>query len=183
MVSRFHHHTDGTQVTTKITFVVVGSLVWGTALLTDMALDTPLHGATVVLQDSDQAALDLMARTRRKISEQALASFRFESATDLAAAVSGADVVVECIGIGGLKAMRADLVIPARYDVMQPVGANVVPGGINPGASAHPLHPDRLPNDGGGLPWCLVAHPVLPRHAVYADSRPGALPPGDRHLP
>ncbi len=115
----------------KITFVGGGSLVWGTDLLTDMALNPPLHGATVTLQDIDQAALDLMARMGRKISAQAGASFRFETAMDLAAAVSGADVVVDCVGIGGLQAMRADLEIPARYDVMQPVGANVGPGGIN----------------------------------------------------
>ncbi len=115
----------------KITFVGGGSLVWGTDLLTDMALNASLHGATVTLHDIDQAALDLMARMGRKISEQAGARFRLETATDLAAAVAGADIVVDCVGIGGLEAMRADLEIPARHDVMQPVGANVGPGGIN----------------------------------------------------
>jgi alpha-galactosidase len=115
----------------KITFIGGGSLVWGTDLLTDMALTVPLHGSTVALHDIDQAALDLMARMGRKISDQAGAGFRFETATDLAAGVSGADVVVDCVGIGGLEAMRADLEIPARYDVMQPVGVNVGPAGIN----------------------------------------------------
>jgi len=51
-----------------------------------MALNTPLRGATIAMQGIDKTALELMARTGRKISEQALASFRFESATDLAEA-------------------------------------------------------------------------------------------------
>jgi alpha-galactosidase len=115
----------------KITFVGGGSLVWGTMVLTDMALNAPLHGATIALQDIDQAALDLMLRMGRKLSEQAGASFRFEAATDLRIAVAGADVVVDCVGIGGLEAMRVDLEVPARYAIMQPVGCNVGPGGIN----------------------------------------------------
>jgi len=44
----------------KITFVGGGSLVWGTMLLTDLALNPTLHGATIVLQDVDRSALDLM---------------------------------------------------------------------------------------------------------------------------
>ncbi len=70
----------------KITFVGGGSLVWGMAPLADMAHNTPLHGATIAMQGTSKTVLELMARTGRKISEQALASFRFESATDLAAA-------------------------------------------------------------------------------------------------
>jgi alpha-galactosidase/6-phospho-beta-glucosidase family protein len=77
--------SNGSQVTTKIT-LVGGSLVWGTAPLTDTALNTPLHGATIAMQGIDKTALDLMARTGRKISERALASFWFESATGLAEA-------------------------------------------------------------------------------------------------
>lgn len=51
-----------------------------------MAHNTPLHGAAIAMQGIDITALELMARTGRKISEQALASFRFESATGLAEA-------------------------------------------------------------------------------------------------
>ena len=51
----------------KITFVGGGSLELGTELLTDMALDAPLRGTTIMLHDIDQAALDLMARMGRKI--------------------------------------------------------------------------------------------------------------------
>jgi alpha-galactosidase len=115
----------------KITFVGGGSLVWGTMLLTDLALTRPLHGATIILQDVDRAALDLMAGMARKISEQAGARFRIEASTELDAAVSGASFVLDSVGVGGLEAMRADLEIPARYGVAQPVGCNVGPGGIN----------------------------------------------------
>ncbi len=115
----------------KITFVGGGSLVWGTMLLTDLALNPTLRGSTIMLQDVDRSALDLMLEMGRLISQRAGASFRMEAALDLAEAARGADVVVDCVGIGGLEAMRVDLEVPARYGIVQPVGANVGPGGIN----------------------------------------------------
>lgn len=51
----------------KIAFAGGGSLEWGTDLLTDIALDVPLRGATIMLHDIDQAAFDPMARMGRKI--------------------------------------------------------------------------------------------------------------------
>jgi len=115
----------------KITFVGGGSLVWGTMLLTDLALNPTLHGATIVLQDVDRSALDLMLEMGRLISDRGAAGFRLEAALDLAEAIRGADVVVDCVGVGGLEAMRVDLEVPARYGIVQPVGVNVGPGGIN----------------------------------------------------
>ena len=115
----------------KITFVGGGSLVWGTMLLTDLALNSSLHGSTIMLQDVDRPALDLMLEMGRLISGRAGAAFRLEAALDLTEAVRGSDVVVDCVGIGGLEAMRVDLEVPARYGIVQPVGVNVGPGGIN----------------------------------------------------
>ena len=115
----------------KIVFVGGGSLVWGTMLLTDLALTKTLHQATIVLQDVDRSALDLMVAMDRKISEEAGAGFRMEAIPDLAEALHGADFVIDCVGIGGLEAMRVDLEVPAKYGVVQPVGCNVGPGGIN----------------------------------------------------
>jgi len=158
----------------KVTFVGGGSLVWGTDLLTDMALNPPLHGATVALQDIDQAALDLMARMGRKISTQAGASFRFETAMDLAAAVSGADVVVDCVGIGGWR--RCGRTWRSRpgttsCSLSGPTSAQAV----STGAPAHPAHRHRLPDDGGGVPgaWLLIlSNPVtqLTRAATRESS-------------
>jgi len=51
----------------KIAFVGGSSLEWGTELLIDMALDSPLRGARIMLHDIDRAALDLLARMGRKI--------------------------------------------------------------------------------------------------------------------
>ncbi len=99
----------------KITFVGGGSLVWGTMVLTDMVLNAHLRGATIALQDIDQTALALVARMGGKLSEQGGAGFTIETTTDLRAAVAGADVVVDGVGIGGFDAMRADLEIPVRY--------------------------------------------------------------------
>ena len=74
----------------KITFVGGGSLVWGTMLLTDLALNPTLHGSTIMLQDVDRSALDLMLAMGRLISERAGAAFRMEAALDLAEAAHGA---------------------------------------------------------------------------------------------
>ena len=142
----------------KIAFVGGGSLVWGTMVLTDIVLNSALYGAKVALQDIDQAALDLMGRVGRRLSEQAGANFQIETATDLQAAVRDADVVVDCVGIGGLQAMWVDLEVPTRYNVVQPVGCNVGPGGINRALRhiPHILNVCRAMEAGCPHAWLLI---------------------------
>ena len=115
----------------KIAFIGGGSLTWGPELVTDLALMPALQGAEVWLQDIDGAALERMAPLARTICEQAGSRMRVEATLEREPALRGADYVIYSVGIGGLAGMRADLEIPERYGIRQPVGCNVGPGGLN----------------------------------------------------
>lgn len=114
----------------KIAFIGGGSVQWTARLLIDMALTDALTGADLVLQDIDADALDLMRQAGNKALGELGRDLRLSTTTDRATALQGADFVILCVGIGGLKAMRNDIEIPRRYGIAQSVGDTVGPGGL-----------------------------------------------------
>ncbi len=115
----------------KITFIGGGSLTWAPELITDLALVAEAHGAELVLQDIDAAALERMLPLARLICEQAGSEMQVSATLEYEVALAGADYVIYSVAIGGLGAVQADLEIPARYGVRLPVGMNVGPAGIS----------------------------------------------------
>lgn len=115
---------------TKIAFIGGGSVQWTTGLMTDMALTKTLAGAEVVLQDIDPAALKRMTPICKRLVRQIGAELTVRATVDLTDALTGADFVILCVGVGGLAAMRNDLEIPEQYGVYQSVGDTVGPGGL-----------------------------------------------------
>lgn len=114
---------------TKIAFIGGGSVQWAPELINDMALTPQLHGAQLILQDIDAAALQAMLPAARRIIGELHAGITVEATLDRQEALHSADFVILCVAIGGLEAMRADLEIPARYGIAQAVGDTVGPGG------------------------------------------------------
>ncbi|HOG45739.1 MAG TPA: hypothetical protein PLJ35_08865 [Anaerolineae bacterium] len=115
----------------KIAFVGGGSLTWAPELITDLALMPEVHGAELVLQDIDPAALERMLPLAELICRQAKSEMRVSATLEREPALTGADYVIYSVAIGGLRAVQADLEIPARYGVRLPVGMNVGPAGIS----------------------------------------------------
>jgi alpha-galactosidase len=114
----------------KIAFIGGGSVQWTPKLVPDMALNETLVDADLVLYDIDAGALDLLGHTCERIIEQVGGRLHVTATTDRAEALQGADFVILCVGIGGLRAMRNDLEIPERYGIYQAVGDTVGPGGL-----------------------------------------------------
>jgi alpha-galactosidase len=115
----------------KIVIIGGGSLEWTPKIIKDMALTAEIKGSTIVLQDIDEEAANLQQELAQLICQEAGVQLEVEATTDREHALAGADFVVFQISVGGLEAHRVDLEVPARYGMMQPVGANVGPGGIN----------------------------------------------------
>jgi alpha-galactosidase len=115
---------------TKIAFVGGASVQWTPKIVTDIALCESLAGAELVLHDIDGEALELLARASKRIVAQVGSSLRLTGTLDRAEALRGADFVILCVAIGGLRATRNDLEIPGRYGIYQPVGDTVGPGGL-----------------------------------------------------
>lgn len=114
----------------KIAFIGGGSVQWTLKLVTDMVLNETLADAELVLHDIDADALDLLARACQRVVQQARGSMRITQTLDRLTALRDADFVILCVGIGGLTAMRNDLLIPERYGIYQSVGDTVGPGGL-----------------------------------------------------
>ena len=114
----------------KITIVGGGSFAWTPTIVRDIVVTEALQGSTICLYDIDPEAVKLTARAARRCVRQAGARFKVETTGSRREALRGADFVILTISTGGLEAMRHDLEIPYRYDIYQPVGDTVGPGGL-----------------------------------------------------
>ena len=83
------------------------------------------------LVDTDPEALETAEGLSRRMVETMGAGIAIQASTDRSEVLAGADVVVTTIGVGGRRAWEADVLIPRRYGVYQPVGDTVMPGGIS----------------------------------------------------
>ncbi|MDI7275840.1 MAG: hypothetical protein QME94_07665 [Anaerolineae bacterium] len=113
----------------KIVIIGAGSAMFTQGLLADLILSgQPWRLGLVDIEPRALAVAEGLAR--RMISERE-ADVLLEASTDRREVLPGADVVVSTIGVGGRKAWLADVVIPRKYGVYQPVGDSVMAGGIS----------------------------------------------------
>ena len=115
----------------KIVLVGGGSWTWTPGLVNNILGSEYLEGCHVVLQDIDPDALELSYGLTQMYKERCGSSTTFEHTLDQARALDGADYVLVTISTGGLAAHDADLAIPERYGIIQPVGDTVGPGGLS----------------------------------------------------
>lgn len=124
----------------KIGYIGGGSKYWAQELMADLALCGKLKGE-LVLYDIDFAAAKRNEAIGQKIyaQEAATGKFAVRATEDLAECLTGADFVVFSIEPGPTECRYADLIIPERYGIMQPVGDTVGPGGIVRALRAIPI--------------------------------------------
>jgi alpha-galactosidase len=108
-------HIKLEETVTKIAFIGGGSVQWTTGLVNDMALTPELRGANLILYDIDAAALKLITPICKRLVKQANGDLHITATVDRQKALSDADFVILCVGIGGIAAMRNDLEIPEKY--------------------------------------------------------------------
>jgi alpha-galactosidase len=127
----------------KIAYIGGGSRNWAHMLLKDLALCPQLSGE-LSLYDIDRPA----ARANVKVAEaifghgDAVTSFRTTAARSPKEALRGADFVVMSIEPGPITMRHADLEIPARFGIVQPVGDTIGPGGLLRALRAIPVYRD-----------------------------------------
>ena len=112
----------------KIVLIGAGSAMFTRGLMADLIVAG--QPWTVALVDIDAEALQTAAGLCRRMIEARQADIRLEQSIERRDVLAGADVVVTTIGVGGRRAWEADVFIPRRYGIFQPVGDTVMPGGI-----------------------------------------------------
>lgn len=115
----------------KLVLLGAGSTTFTQRLVADMIALPEAGGWELALVDIDAYTLEAVGLLVGKMLEAGGSSLRFTTAVDRREVLPGADVVVSTISVGGRRGWEADVVIPRRYGVYQPVGDTVMPGGIS----------------------------------------------------
>jgi alpha-galactosidase len=100
-------------------------------LVADMILSPDLGPWELGLVDIDPQALEIAEGLCQRMVEAKGAEIAVSASTDRRDVLSGADVVVSTIGVGGRRGWEADVFIPRKYGIYQPVGDSVMPGGVS----------------------------------------------------
>ncbi|NLD72006.1 MAG: alpha-glucosidase/alpha-galactosidase, partial [Chloroflexi bacterium] len=118
-------------MTKRIVLIGAGSAVFTRGLVADLILSPELGPWEIRLVDIDPEALAVAEGLSRRMVAARGANVRVEASTDRRDLLPGADLVVTTIGVGGRRAWEADVTVPRRYGIYQPVGDTVMPGGIS----------------------------------------------------
>jgi alpha-galactosidase len=116
---------------TKIVLIGAGSAVFTRGLVADMILSPALGPWELSLVDIDPEALETAEKLSRMMIEARQADVSLSASTQRRSVLTGADVVVSTIGVGGRRAWELDVRIPRKHGIYQPVGDTVMPGGIS----------------------------------------------------
>jgi alpha-galactosidase len=119
------------QDKTKLVLIGAGSAVFTKGLVADLIQSPELGPWELGLVDIDPAALETAEGLSRQMVEATGADISVRAAVDRRELLPGADVVVTTIGVGGRRGWEADVFIPRKYGVYQPVGDTAMPGGIS----------------------------------------------------
>jgi alpha-galactosidase len=113
----------------KLVLIGAGSAMFTQGLVADLVLSGGSWELGLV--DIDPDALQVADGLARKMVAARGTDITITSSPDRCDLLPGADVVVSTIGVGGRRAWLADVQIPRKYGVYQPVGDTAMAGGIS----------------------------------------------------
>lgn len=113
----------------KIVLIGAGSASFSQGLVADLIMTGKPWQLGLV--DIDPVALETADGLSRRMITARNADIVVEASTDRRDILAGADAVVTTISVGGRRAWEADVLIPRKYGIFQPVGDTVMAGGIS----------------------------------------------------
>ena len=123
----------------RIVLVGAGSVVFTRNLLGDLLAYPELRDATIVLYDIDADRLRTAERMTRWTAQALGADPRVEAHLDRRAALTGADIVIDTIQVGGARATQIDFDIPSRYGLRYTINDTINVGGVMRGLRTIPV--------------------------------------------
>jgi alpha-galactosidase len=115
----------------KIVLIGAGSTTFTQRLVADLILSEDPSAWELALVDIDAEVLEVVRLLVNKMVTAKNADLRVSSTTDRREVLADADFVVTTIAVGGRRGWEADVFVPRKYDIFQPVGDTVMPGGIS----------------------------------------------------
>lgn len=127
----------------KIAYIGGGSRNWARHVMTDLALCEHLTGEIALYDIDYRAAQENVQRAEAIYGHpDAVTTFKVAAHRSSAEALDGADFCFLSILPGPMTMFAADLDIPARYGIVQPVGDSTGPGGISRALRTVPIYLD-----------------------------------------
>ena len=114
-------------------------MTWMPSFAADFLRYEPLHGSTLVLMDTNRAALDTMMRYIARMKSEIGGDTDFVATTDRQEALEDADFVINTFMAGGHEYWKQDVGIALKHGLMEPAGMSVGPGGLMQGLKAVPM--------------------------------------------
>ena len=115
----------------KIVLIGAGSAMFTRGLVADLLSSRELGEWELGLVDIDPKALDVALNLTRRMVEIVKSPLKVTAGTARKDVLPDADVVVTTIAVGGRRAWEADVLIPRKYGVYQPVGDTAMSGGLS----------------------------------------------------
>jgi alpha-galactosidase len=119
----------------KIVLIGAGSAVFTAGLVADLLQAQEAQQGRrqweLGLVDIDAPVLETVTRLVERMMQAREMELPVQASTDRCDVLPGADVVVTTIAVGGRRAWEADVFIPRRHGIFQPVGDTVMPGGVS----------------------------------------------------
>src|SRR5450631_224233 len=124
---------------TTICFVGAGSAEFTRQLLRDLLSYPDLGDLHLVMHDNDPRRLVLAEQLARIAVTHHDRQAQVRATSDLRAALSGADFVINTVSIGGHHATLTDFDVPERFGVRQTIGDTLGVGGVFRGLRTFPF--------------------------------------------
>lgn len=115
----------------KIVLIGAGSTTFTQRLVADLVLSDRPGGWELALVDIDPEVLESITLVAQKMIAARGAALPVTATTRRREVLPGADFVVSTVAVGGRRGWAADIEVPRRYGVFQPVGDTVMPGGVS----------------------------------------------------
>ncbi|MFQ5340645.1 MAG: hypothetical protein ACE5F6_03765 [Anaerolineae bacterium] len=118
-------------ITDRKTLVIIGA---GSAQFTEVLVQDMIADGgewELRLVDIDPESLDIARRLSQRMVEAHDAPITVRAAEDRRELLSGADVVVVCIGVGGRRARERDVLVCRPFGIYHSSGDTYMPGGIS----------------------------------------------------
>ena len=115
----------------KVVLIGAGSTVFTQRLVADIILAGEEDAWEIALVDIDPVTLEAVDRLVGKMLASKDARIPVTATTDRREVLPGAHFVVTTIAVGGRPGWQADIEVPRRHGIFQPVGDTMLPGGIS----------------------------------------------------
>jgi alpha-galactosidase len=114
----------------KVAFIGAGSIGFTRGLLRDILTVPEFKDTRFAFTDINARNLDMVAQLCLKDIRENNLPATIQATTNRKKALEGADYIINCCRIGGLKGFETDIEIPLKYGVDQCVGDTLCAGGI-----------------------------------------------------